>query len=293
MKANCIVTGRTKIAGLLGNPVEHSVSPQLHNTISMRMGHDIIYVPFKVEKEDLEKAVDGLRAINVIGFNVTIPYKSKIIKYLDEVSDEAMLIGAVNTVKNENGRLLGYNTDAEGFRRSFIGEVGHGFTNKKVAVIGAGGAARAIAMKVALDGAEHIDIVNRTVTKALELSAFITKKTGVPVRALSMSETEEKNILWQNEIIINTTSLGMYPDTDGCPIDDFSCIRKNHIFYDIIYNPLKTKLLEEAEKQGCKVINGLGMLIYQGIYAYEIWTGSKVPETIKDELFMQLSPSCL
>ena len=165
--------------------------------------------------------------------------------------------------------------------------------SKKVAVIGAGGAARAIAMKVALDGAEHIDIVNRTVTKALELSAFITKKTGVPVRALSMSETEEKNILWQNEIIINTTSLGMYPDTDGCPIDDFSCIRKNHIFYDIIYNPLKTKLLEEAEKQGCKVINGLGMLIYQGIYAYEIWTGSKVPETIKDELFMQLSPSCL
>ena len=120
MKESCIVTGRTKIAGLLGNPVEHSVSPQLHNTISRYMGHDIIYVPFKVEKDNLEKAVDGLRAINVIGFNVTIPYKSEIIKYLDDVSDEALLLGAVNTVKNENGRLLGYNTDAEGFKRSFV-----------------------------------------------------------------------------------------------------------------------------------------------------------------------------
>jgi len=292
MKANCIVSGRTKIAGLLGNPVEHSVSPQLHNTISMCMGHDIIYVPFKVEKNDLEYAVNGLRAINVIGFNVTIPYKSDIIKYLDDVSDEALLIGAVNTVKNEKGRLIGYNTDAEGFRRSFVGETGYGFKNKRVAVIGAGGAARAIAMKVALDGAEHIDIANRTVSKALELSEFISEKTGIHVRALSMNEAEERNILCQNEIIINTTSLGMYPEMDKCPVNDFSCFGKNHVFYDIIYNPLKTKLMKEAEKQGCKVINGLGMLIYQGIYAYEIWTGSKLPETIKDELFRLLSANC-
>lgn len=289
MKESCIVTGRTKIAGLLGNPVEHSVSPQLHNTISRYMGHDIIYVPFKVEKDNLEKAVDGLRAINVIGFNVTIPYKSEIIKYLDDVSDEALLLGAVNTVKNENGRLLGYNTDAEGFKRSFVEETGYGFKNKKVAVIGAGGAAWAIAMKVALDGAEHIDIVNRTVSKAYELSYHINKKTGVPVRALSMSEAEEEQVLGHDEIIINTTSVGMYPDVDACPVKDFSCFNENHIFYDIIYNPSKTKLLKEAEEQGCRVINGLGMLIYQGIYAYEIWTGSKLPETIKDVVLRQLS----
>ncbi len=289
MNAKFMVTGRTKIAGLLGNPVEHSVSPQLHNTISRYMGHDIIYVPLRVEKDELENAVKGLRAINVIGFNVTIPYKSEIIRYLDDVSEEALSIGAVNTVKNENGRLLGYNTDAEGFRRSFAEETGHGFANRKVAIIGAGGAARAIAMKVAADGAGHIDIVNRTISKALELSSFVSKKTGVPVRALSLGDVAEGNVLCRNDIIINTTSLGMYPEIDACPIGDFSCFNKNHVFYDIIYNPPKTKLLKEAEKQGCKAINGLGMLIYQGIYAYEIWTGSKVPDSIKDELFNQLS----
>ena len=141
------VTGTTRLMGVIGNPIEHSISPQLHNTINTLLNVDAVYVPFKVEKDDLENAVKGIKALNLVGVNVTVPYKKEIIKFLDDKTKEALLMGAVNTVKNIDGRLYGYNTDAEGFSRSFKEEAGTGFKGKKVVINGAGGAARAIAVK--------------------------------------------------------------------------------------------------------------------------------------------------
>lgn len=286
MKVDNRVTGKTKIAGVIGNPIEHSVSPQLHNTISKYLGVDLIYVPFRVEAGDIEDAVKGLKALNVIGFNVTIPYKKEVIKYLDENSKQALLMGAVNTVKNINGRLYGYNTDAEGFSRSFKEETGIGFAEKRVFIIGAGGAARAIAVKVAFEGAKEIFIANRTTSKANEIADIINYNISRIVETCSIKDRMTEDIFQNCDIIINTTSVGMYPETEISPLDGTGlAFSRGHIVYDVIYNPAKTKFLKDAEKAGCKTVNGMGMLFYQGINAYEIWTGIKLSSEITRKVF--------
>lgn len=283
------ISGKSKLAGLIGNPIGHSISPQLHNTISRNLGIDMVYVPFKVEKNDLENAVKGLKAVNITGFNVTIPYKKDIMKYIDVNSKEALLMGAVNTVKNIDGRLYGYNTDAEGFARSFKEAAGTGFKNKKVVLIGAGGTARAIAVKIAMEGAAKIHIVNRTVSKASEIAEIVNNNIGHMCEFSEPDTAEETGVFELGDIIINTTSLGMYPDIYKNPVGELVKFSSNQIVYDVIYNPEKTKLLEDAEKFGCKAINGLGMLLYQGIYAYEIWTGIKVPEELIKQIFISFT----
>lgn len=284
MEIESRVTGNSRLAGLIGNPVGHSISPQLHNTISKYVGIDMVYVPFKVEKTELENAVKGLKAIDIVGFNVTIPYKKEIMKYIDINSKEALLMGAVNTVKNIGGRLYGYNTDAEGFVRSFKEEAGTGFENKKVVLIGAGGTARAIAVKTAMEGAGRIYIVNRTIERALDIADIVNNNIERICEAFDPDEAEAAGIFSKGDIIINTTPLGMYPDVDKSPVRDSVKFSDRQIVYDVIYNPEKTKFLADAEKCGCKTINGFGMLIYQGIYAYEIWTGVKIPEKLVKEI---------
>ncbi|MDP4180219.1 MAG: shikimate dehydrogenase [Bacillota bacterium] len=266
-----MITGKTKILGIIGDPVEHSKSPLLHNFISVFKNIDMVYVPFRVEKNNLSAAINGLRALNVIGFNVTVPHKNNVIQYLDKVSEEAELMGAVNTVKNVDGVLYGYNTDGEGFLRDFKEETGQSFKGKKVVIIGAGGAARAITVKVVLEGAQNIIILNRTEDKAKALSDYINEKLRNCSCYRGMGNNEVKNEIKECEIIINTTSVGMHPEIDKSPINSDGFFTERHIVYDIIYNPLKTKLLEAAEAKGCKTVNGLGMLFYQGIYAYEKW----------------------
>jgi len=272
------VTGKTKLLGLVGNPVEHSISPQLHNTLSSLLGLDIVYIPLAVGKEDLETVVKALKALDFIGFNVTIPYKRDIMKYLDENSKEAILMGAVNTVKKIDGRLYGYNTDAEGFLRSFKEEAGVGFKGKKVVLIGAGGVARAIAVKIASEDAEKISVVNRTVEKSVELAEVVNENIKEIVQVYNFEDKTFRMAFEESDIIINTTSVGMYPKTRETPVKFTECFNKNQIVYDVIYNPEKTKFLNDAEKRGAKIINGLGMLFYQGISAYEIWTGVKFTE---------------
>ncbi|MCX7843279.1 MAG: shikimate dehydrogenase [Clostridia bacterium] len=285
MEINSFVSGRTKVMGLVGNPVEHSISPFLHNTISSVTGIDAVYVAFKVEKESLCDAVKGLKALNVLGFNVTVPYKKEIMKYLDENSKEALLMGAVNTVKNIDGRLYGYNTDAEGFSRSFKEEAGTGFKGKSVFIIGAGGTSRAIAVKIAAEGAKRVCIANRTAEKAIDISDMINSNVNSVARGLGLYEEETKNVFRDCEIIINTTSAGMFPDIGGSPVDNTFEFSKGQIVYDVIYNPPKTRFLEEAEKNNCKTINGTGMLFYQAVYAYEIWTGLKLGDEFLAELY--------
>ena len=278
MDIDARVTGRTRLLALIGNPVEHSISPELHNSLSTLMGVDLIYIPLKVEKKDLEIVVKSLKATDFVGFNVTIPYKRDIMKFIDENTKEAILMGAVNTVKKIDGRLYGYNTDAESFLRSFKEETGESFKGKKVVLIGAGGVARALAVKLTMEGTQKISLVNRTVEKSVELAEFVNENVKKIVQVYNFEDKAFKTAFQESDIIINTTSLGMYPNTSDTPIKEVNYFKKNQIVYDVIYNPVKTKFLTDAESKGCKTVNGLGMLFYQGINSYEIWTGIKISE---------------
>lgn len=280
MALNDMVIGTTALMGLIGNPVKHSISPLLHNTLNRELNVDAVYVPFNVEGNQLADAVRGLKALNVSGFNVTIPYKKEVIKHLDEVSQEALFMGAVNTVKNIDGRFYGYNTDAEGFMRSFREENGCSVKDKAVAVIGAGGTARAICIKLALEGAKKIYILNRNLPRAAQLADIIESNIRKCAEPLLHDADNEGRVIPGVDVIINTTPAGMYPETGIMPIKNESNLKEGQIIYDVIYNPSKTLLLKKAEERGCKAVNGIGMLFYQGILAYEIWTGIKLEQDL-------------
>ena len=277
------ITGKTQMIGLIGNPVEHSVSPQLHNTLCKHFNLDMVYLPFPVLQKDLVKVIDAFRALNVLGFNVTIPHKSEIVNLIDEISEEALLMGAVNTVKNVDGRLKGFNTDGEGFIGGLNGE-GLDVRGMRVIVLGAGGAARAVTVKLAQYGAEQIIILNRSQEKAQTLSNLINDK----VKAVSNYNdfSEESLIRHSNncDMIINTTPAGMWPHISQSPVNNPDIFKNKPIVYDLIYNPIKTKFLEIAEQASCRTINGLGMLVYQGIYAFEIWNQVSVPDSLSREI---------
>jgi shikimate dehydrogenase len=285
MKIEDRITGKTKLIGVIGNPIEHTISPQLHNTISSFFGVDLLYVPFRVEKDELQNAIKGLKAMNFLGFNITIPFKKEVMKYIDDNTKEALLMGAVNTVKNIDGRFYGYNTDAEGFSRSFKEEVRTGLKNKKVVLLGAGGAARAIAVKAAIEGAASISIINRSQIKSTEISEMVNNNFKRITKSYSYSDPEISGIIRGCDVIINATPVGMYPEYGVSPLEDFDLLTGKQIVFDTIYNPKQTYLLYEASRRGCKTINGLGMLFYQGINSYEIWTGIKIPEEVLKKLF--------
>lgn len=284
MNIDFSVTGKTKLLGLIGNPVEHSISPQLHNSLSKLMGLDLVYVPLRVDKENLEVLVKALKAVDFVGFNVTIPYKRDIMKFIDDNTKEAILMGSVNTVKKLDGRLYGYNTDGEGFLRSFKEAAGVGFKGKKVVMIGAGGAARPIAVKIAMEGAEKISIVNRTTQKSVELAEVVNENIAEIVQVYNFEDKTLKLAFEESDIIINTSSVGMSPDVDKSPVANIDYFN-GQIVYDVVYNPAKTKFLSDAESRGCKAIGGIGMLFYQGINAYEIWTGVKFSEESLKEIY--------
>jgi len=289
MKIEDKISGKTKIIGIIGNPVEHSISPQIQNTISRCMGINAVYIPFRVDEDELESAVKGVRALNITGFNVTKPFKNQIMKYIDTVSNDALLMGAINCVKNVNGRLYGYNTDAEGFYRSFTKQTGTGFIDKSITLLGAGGAARAIAVKIAAEGAKRISIINRTLSKACDIAEIVNNNFGRITDIYELKDAGAEYALKQSDIVINTTSAGMYPDIDGSPLDESIRFRSNQIIYDIIYNPPKTRFLANAQKTGALAVNGSLMLLYQGVYAYEIWMDIKLPQHILDELSVAFS----
>lgn len=287
MNIESSITGKTRILAVIGNPIEHSISPQLHNTISKYLGLDFAYVPFKVDKNRLTEAVNGMRALNVAGFNITIPFKEEVIGLLDKVSEDALLMGAVNTVKISDGFLCGYNTDAEAFAKSFKEETGSGFKGKTAIIAGAGGTARALACKIVMEGAKRIYLINRTESKAVNICNLINTNFGKSNLAESFSteSPDAINAFKAADIIVNTTSAGMSPNINERPLEGYPEFSSNQAVYDVIYNPGKTRFLEDASKCGCKIANGLGMLFYQGIYAYEIWMGIKLPEDMLKELY--------
>jgi len=264
-----MVDAKTKVVGLIGHPVEHSFSPIMHNAAFKDKGLNYIYVAFDVLPENLKYVIDGAKALGIVGFNVTIPHKIEIMKYLDEIDEDAQLIGAVNTIKIEDGKAIGYNTDGIGARKALEEEIGK-VKGKNIVIYGAGGAARAVAFELAKDN--NIIIANRTVEKAeklaKEIAEKLNKKFGEEVK-FSGLDVDLNGI----DIIINATPIGMYPNVDVEPIVKAENMRGDMVVMDLIYNPLETVLLKEAKKVNAKTINGLGMLIYQGAVAFKIWTG--------------------
>ncbi|WP_102345520.1 shikimate dehydrogenase [Bacillus sp. Marseille-P3661] len=258
-----------KLYGVIGHPIGHSMSPAMHNDQFSQLGFDCYYQAFDVEPAQLEKAIEGMRALGIAGFNVTIPHKVDIMKYLDEVNEEAKKIGAVNTVVNDNGRLIGYNTDGKGLVLSLQRLTGTEIQPKSVLIIGAGGAARAIFVTLANIGVARVDIANRTIQKAKQL---ISVTNTAESHAISMKEAEAS--LERYDIIINTTSVGMSPNIDDIPLE-LTNLKRGTILSDIIYNPIETKWLRMGASLGAITQGGVGMLVGQGALAFELWTGEK------------------
>lgn len=269
-----MITGKTKIIGIFGYPVEHTLSPYMHNAAFEALSLDYCYIPFNVHPDNLRSAASAIKILNISGVNITIPHKETIIPFLDELDREAELIGAVNTVLNKERRLIGYNTDGRGFVRSLREDGKIDPRGKKIMIIGAGGAARAIAFTLALEGAEKLFINDILSEKAKELSCAVSTKTST--EAIYIKDMKEG--IGEVDILINATPLGMKKE-DPLPISP-ELLSKGLIVYDIVYNPPATPLLKEAKKRGAKTLGGLGMLLYQGSFSFKIWTGQEPPADV-------------
>jgi shikimate dehydrogenase len=269
-----MITGKTNVVGIIGNPVEHSLSPLMHNAAFEQLDLDYIYVPFLVAENALKNAINGAKSLNIKGLNVTIPHKTEIIKYLDSLDKAAELIGAVNTVKFDENGTIGFNTDGIGAVKS-IEEVSS-VKNKKVIILGAGGAARAVAFQILIEGAGSLIIANRTSKNALNLQKDLRDKLNADVKTVDFGEKVENELL-DADILINTTPIGMYPNIDQEPLVKAGMMHKNLVVNDLVYNPLKTCLLKECEKANAEAISGIKMLIYQGMESFKIWTGIYPP----------------
>ncbi|WP_146548225.1 MULTISPECIES: shikimate dehydrogenase [Rummeliibacillus] len=251
---------------VIGDPIEHSMSPLMHNAWMAEESRDASYIPIHVQPENLEQAVASLKLLGCSGWNITIPHKEKIIPYLDELDESARKMGAVNTVvRQPNGTYKGYNTDGLGFVRSLEDEIGDSHRDEQVLIIGAGGAARGIAFALVATGYRHITIANRTVSKA----QAICDELDITAKAISLTEAAEQ--LSGFEILVQTTSAGLNHSAFALPIA-MDRLSSTAIVADIVYNPLMTPFLIEAKKKGATVITGLGMFIHQGALAYSYWT---------------------
>ncbi len=279
------ITGKTSVYGIIGFPVKHSLSPLMQTTALQACSIDGVYVPFEVSPEELNEALQGMKALSIKGFNVTVPHKESVAKLVDFLNEDAEFLEAVNTVKIENKQLHGFNTDAEGFLRS-LSEERVETKGKKVLLFGAGGAARAVGYALIKGGAKFINIVNRNFSKAKAVGELLGKRGNVLIYPLKESVVE--TLLEDCDIIVNTTSVGM--KSNDPHLFDYEKIPPGKVVVDIIYNPPETPLLKFAKKKGCKVINGLGMLIHQGAIAFEIWTNKKAPvslmkRVVEEELY--------
>ena len=284
------ITGHTRLTGLLGSPVAHSVSPLMHNEAFRQLGLDYVYLCFDVKEEGLKTAVEGLKMAGIRGFNLTMPNKNKMVELVDCLSPAAGLIGAVNTVVNNDGILIGHNTDGIGFMRS-VKDAGYDIIGQEMTVMGAGGAARAICVQAALDGVKKIHLFTRPSSRFHQRTVVLVDRinqiTDCEITLYDQADQHAlRTSMEQSAILVNGTSVGMAPDTDASIIEDSSFFIPGKIVADIIYNPQETKLLKMAREAGCKTFNGMYMLLYQGAEAFRIWTGQEMPiEQIKEKYF--------
>ncbi|RLE61055.1 MAG: shikimate dehydrogenase [Thermoprotei archaeon] len=280
-----MISAETRLCCVIGDPIKHTLSPLMHNAAFEYLGLEFIYVAFRVKADMLKKAVDGMRAFNIKGMNVTIPHKVRVMEYLDVIDEVAREIGAVNTIVNDDGVLKGFNTDGEGALKA-LKEGGGDPKEKKIVILGAGGAARAVSYFIAREGPSDMVIINRTVEKAVRLARCISEKIGLEVRAKRLTVQNLKDELEDAEILINCTSVGMTPNINETLVPK-GLLRGDMIVMDIVYNPVETRLLREAKERGCLTIDGVGMLVYQGAIAFEMWTGVRAPVDVMREVIIK------
>ncbi|MCI8326930.1 MAG: shikimate dehydrogenase [Lachnospiraceae bacterium] len=284
---NYEITGTTRLTCLLGSPVAHSISPQMHNEAFRLLGLDYVYTAFDVSPEYLKEAVYALKLLNARGFNLTMPHKTAILEMLDSLTPAATLAQAVNTVIFENGKLIGHTTDGIGYMRS-VEDAGFSIIGKNMTLLGAGGAATAICTQAALDGVKKIYVFKRKNASWNSTQQFIdsvNRSTSCEVFLFDIRDKNQlKHALADSAILTNATSVGMAPDYSS-PISS-SCLDPHLFVSDIIYHPWETQLLKDAKKIGCPTMNGLYMLLYQGAASFECWTNQKMPtDIIKEKYF--------
>ncbi len=268
------ISGKTRVCGVIGYPIEHSLSPLMHNAAFQAVGLDYVFLAFKVKSSSVAEAVDGMRALNIRGLNVTMPHKKSVMAGLDRIDLSAQIIDSVNTILNRENLLFGFNTDGVGAVKA-LKENGVELKGRKVLLLGAGGAARAIAYAVAKE-ADELAVLNRTAKQAQALAKLLEKTTNKRIAYGSLSPSDIKNNLQDSDILINATSVGMKPHPNESPIPT-KLLRKNLSVMDIVYNPLETQLAKDAKEAGAHIVSGVEMLIYQGAAAFEIWTGKSAP----------------
>ena len=280
------IDSKTILTGLFASPSAHSVSPIIHNNAFEKLGLNYVYLSFEVNKDNLKDAVQSIKTLNMRGVNLSMPNKKEVIQYLDEISETAKLSQSVNTIVNDNGILKGYSTDGKGFFKS-LEEEKIFMKDKNITILGTGGASIAIISQAVFEGIKNIFVFKRDKNwkEQKKILDNIASKTNCNIE---LNPLEDKNILKrkieESDLLINATSVGMKENFSL--IEDKSFFRKDLIVSDIIYNPSKTKLLQIAEKEGCKIINGIGMLLYQGALSFELWTNEKMPvDYIKEIIF--------
>ncbi len=266
------ITGNTHTLCLIGHPVSHSFSPIMHNAQIKELGLDYVYTAYDVHPDNLEKAVIGFKALNIKGINVTIPHKENIMQYLDEIDPIAKKIGSINTIKNEDGFLIARNTDVAGAKKALL-DVGCSVPGKKILVLGAGGVARALCFILA-EEAEQIILTDLVEDRVMNLAKEVRKKMDVDIKGKISNNLMIKEEIENTDILINATPIGMHPKIDKSPISK-EFLHKNLFVFDVVYNPLKTKLMKDASEIGCKILGGLDMLINQGALGFEWWTNKK------------------
>ncbi len=280
---------RTNIICLFGHPIEHSMSSIMQNVAFKDLGLDYVYIAIDIAPNNLKQAFDVVRALDIKGANITVPHKETTLKFVDEISPLARRIGAINTIKNENGRLIGRNTDASGAKKA-LKEANIDLIGKNVLILGAGGAARALAHSFIKDTNDLV-IVNRTSNRGKTLASELTKEYHKKVLYMKFENKVFEEKLPSIDILVNTTTIGMFPDIHISPIPKNS-LHEDLTVFDIIYNPLETQLMKNASEKGCRVLGGLNMLIYQGALSFEWWTNKSpnielMKRTILNELVVK------
>lgn len=269
MSSEKLITSKTKIFCVIGHPIEHSMSPIMWNPALHELDLDYVYLAFDVHPKDLEEAIKGIRALDIKGINVTIPHKETVIKYLDEIDPIALKIGAVNTIKNEKGFLKARNTDASGAKKALI-DAGCNISGKNIVFLGAGGVARSLAYIMA-EEANHIILTDLVEERAIAVAKEIKKNMKVDIEGKISNRNNVNEGLKKADILINATPIGMYPNIEDTPITK-DLLHGDLFVFDVVYNPLETRLMKDAREIGCQTLGGLDMLVNQGILAFEWWT---------------------
>jgi shikimate dehydrogenase len=268
------ISGKTRVCGVIGDPIEHTLSPVMHNAAFNHLKLDFAFLAFRVKAAELENAMRGMRGLGIRGLNVTMPHKTAVTKYLDEVDPTVKFLGSVNTVLNDGGRLLGFNTDGVGALQG-LRDNGVNLKGKKLLLLGAGGAAKAIAYALAKE-VEELCVLNRATEKAKKLAETLSQRYGKKVVGDSLSPITIQKNLHDSDILINATSVGMHPNTSQSLVAP-EWLKPDLCVMDIVYNPVETKLAKDAKAAGAQVVSGVEMLLYQGAASFEIWTGVSAP----------------